>query len=263
MRVFVIGALLINTTVARAQHSSSGQGDETTGTGYQTPQPVPGATVATAERKPEQPPSITAERYDEDYSYLRDPHNRTGAWWEALKYVPLTDSGTSYLTLGDELRLREERYWNNAFGSPPLPDDGPYLRYRQFPYADLHLGEQFRMFAQMMVAYGTRSEITKSPFTDQTGFEIGQAIVEWRQSLGDAGELFLRGGRQVFVYGSGRLINAGPNIRTRFDGGVVQWDVADAPHAFLLPEQHVPQAGLRAVASHQPLEHLVATRRAR
>jgi hypothetical protein len=64
------------------------------------------------------PPGLTNARVGEDYGYLRDPANRTGAWWEPSKFVPLDPSGTAYLTLGADLRLRYERYRENLWGGP-------------------------------------------------------------------------------------------------------------------------------------------------
>src|SRR5262245_43569015 len=58
----------------------------------------------------------TLLRYDEDYSYLRNPAKRTGAWWEPYKYIPLDINGTNYLTLGAELRYRQEEYRNFNWG---------------------------------------------------------------------------------------------------------------------------------------------------
>lgn len=55
-------------------------------------------------------------RYDEDYSYLRNPAKRTGAWWERCKYVPLSFSDDAYLSLGLELRFREEAYRQYNWG---------------------------------------------------------------------------------------------------------------------------------------------------
>ena len=34
------------------------------------------------------PPDFDNRRYTEDYSYLRDPNNWTGAWWERFKFNP-------------------------------------------------------------------------------------------------------------------------------------------------------------------------------
>ncbi len=173
-----------------------------------------------------QPPNLSTPRYDEDYLYLRYPQNRTGAWWEPLKYIPLDSRGWAYLTLGDETRLRYENYTNNEFGSATRPDEG-YFRFRDVPYADLHLGSDFRLFGQLITAYGDRSDITKNPFTDETGVDVLQAFAEWRMQIDEASNLMLRGGRQVISSGSSRLINAGPNIRLSFDGGRIRWENRD------------------------------------
>src|SRR5690349_14028196 len=134
-------------------------------------------TVAAQTNTPAQPPAIGPLRYDEDYSYLRDPKNRSGGWWERFKFIPLDDAGWAYVTLGDEERLRYERYWNNAFGSAVKPNED-YLRYRALPYADLHVGPHFRVFGQLQGAWSTRSELTKSPLTDETGLDLVQGFAD-------------------------------------------------------------------------------------
>jgi len=179
------------------------------------------ASAARAQTGPPEPPPFTPLRYNEDYSYLRDPALRSDAWWERLKYLPLDSQGWAWLSLGDEIRFRYERYWANNFGSGSKPDED-YLRYRQLPYVGLHLGADLTVFGQMQIAYGTREAAFKNPFIDETGFDVLQGFVEWRlPGTGDL-QLSARAGRQVLVFGSGRLINAGPNIRTSFDGGLVQ-----------------------------------------
>src|SRR5579859_2565526 len=57
------------------------------------------------------PPAHTALRYDEDYSYLKNPEVRTNLY-DKLKYIPLNKRGDWYLTFGGELRDRYE-YFNN------------------------------------------------------------------------------------------------------------------------------------------------------
>src|SRR3954467_10292768 len=51
-------------------------------------------------------------RYDEDYTYLRDPAKRSDVW-DPIKYIPLNDTGDSYLSLGGEARERYELYNND------------------------------------------------------------------------------------------------------------------------------------------------------
>lgn len=166
---------------------------------------------------------MTAIRADEDYSYLRDPAKRSGAWWEPLKYIPLNEAGDRYLTIGDEIRLRYEHFEDDAIGSPQQPDDD-YWRFRALPYADLHLGPRLRVFGQLMAAWSTRDEELKNPYTDETGVDLLQGFIDWRQPLADGDALTLRLGRQVLEYGNARLFSTGPNIRFSFDGGLLRWE---------------------------------------
>lgn len=164
------------------------------------------------------PPGLTNLRYTEVYSYLRDPAKRTGAWWEPFKYIPLDASGTSYLTLGAELRFREEAYWNVNWGEVPVDN---YQWYRILPYADLHLGPNVRLFGQMIGAWATGKE-TDVTGVDETGLELLQGFGELKLLLGDGADLTLRGGRQLLSYGSERLISLryGPNVLRSFDAGL-------------------------------------------
>ncbi len=170
-----------------------------------------------------EPPALTGVRVDEDYSYLRDPKNRSGAWWEPLKYIPLDRTGGRYLTLGDEHRLRYERFGNNEWGAGRRPDES-YWRYRMLPYADLRLGPRLRLFGQLQGAWSSRSEDLKNPFTDETGLDLVQGFGEYRIALSGQSVLTLRAGRQVLEYGAQRLISSGPNIRQACDGALVRWE---------------------------------------
>jgi hypothetical protein len=163
-------------------------------------------------------PGMTNPRYDEDYSYLANPRNRTGAWWEPFKYIPLDASGTNYITLGLELRLREEAYRNFDWGEVPVDN---YQWYRMLPYADLHLGTNLRMFGQGIGAWSTGKE-TPVTGVDATGIELLQGFADLKLSPTKDAELTLRGGRQLLSYGSERLISLryGPNVLRSFDAGL-------------------------------------------
>ncbi|WP_445504080.1 alginate export family protein [Microvirga sp. G4-2] len=191
--------------IPEAVAQSSGQGD-------------PSGEQSAAESPPS-PPELTNLRYTEDYSYLRDPSKRTGAWWEPFKFIPLDASGTSYLTLGAELRFREEAYWNFNWGEIPVDN---YQWYRVLPYADLHLGPNVRLFGQMIGAWVTGKE-TPVTGVDQTGFELLQGFAEFKLPLSEGADLTLRGGRQLLSYGTERLISLryGPNVLRSFDAGLV------------------------------------------
>jgi Alginate export len=175
---------------------------------------------AVAQGKQEPPPFDNA-RYPEDYSHLRDPANRTGAWWEAYKAIPLNADGSRYVSFGAELRARYEGYLNNQWGDAPEPNDG-YGLFRIMPFADLHLGPNLRLFGHLIGAWAVDLEPQPGP-ADQTSFDTLQAFVQARYPA-DFGSLTLQGGRQMMAYGVERLIGYrfGPNVPQSFDGGLTR-----------------------------------------
>jgi hypothetical protein len=170
---------------------------------------------------PVAPPAFTTTRYNEDYSYLAQSTARSGAWWEAHKYIPLGDNPEVYLSTGTEFRLRREIYVNRLWGGAADPDDGRNLA-RVLPYADLHLGPSVRAFAQLSVAY-VGGASTPETSVDQTAIDLGQAFLELSVPLSTSGSerLAVKGGRRQMAFGIGRVIAARyvPNVLQSFDGG--------------------------------------------
>src|SRR5580704_12425084 len=65
---------------------------------------------------PSTPSSYQMLRFDENYSDLANPANRTD-WFDPIKYIPLRTADPSwYLTFGGELRERFEGNYNPNFG---------------------------------------------------------------------------------------------------------------------------------------------------
>jgi hypothetical protein len=50
-------------------------------------------------------PTYKLLRYDEDYSYLKDPDRRTD-FWDPIKYIPIGDREGWYVSFGAQLRPR-------------------------------------------------------------------------------------------------------------------------------------------------------------
>lgn len=200
--------------------SPSGTGVQTGGGG------APGAEPAGASR-PDAPalPAISTYRYDEDYAVLRNASPAQDAdplSLAPLKYMPLGDGGPSYLTLGSEFRLRYEFYGNNLWGQGPQ-DDGGYLWGRAMPYADLHVGPNFRAFGQLIAAFEWGDEAGVSP-PDEDRLDLLQGFVDVRVPVADDASLLLRPGRQLLRYGSERLIGVryGPNVPQPFDAALAR-----------------------------------------
>ena len=96
---------------------------------------------------PSPPPAYQMLRFDENYSCLANPANRTD-WFDPIKYIPLrTNDPSWYLTFGGELRERFEGNYDPNFGIGGVGSDS-YLLQRITLLTDLHLGERVRFFAE-------------------------------------------------------------------------------------------------------------------
>ncbi|UGV26818.1 hypothetical protein E0H22_14685 [Rhodopseudomonas boonkerdii] len=163
----------------------------------------------------ERAPTLTNERYVEDWSYLADPSRRTGHWTEPFKYIPLDEHGLVYLTTGMEARSRYEGYTNVNWGSAP---NDSYIWHRFMPYADLHAGK-VRLFTQPIFSEITGTDRPVRP-VDTTGADMLQAFGEIEMDVGDRTALRMSAGRKLMSLGAGRFIDTryGPNVPQAFDG---------------------------------------------
>ncbi len=175
------------------------------------------ARAAVDSEPPPAPPPFKLLRYDENYSYLRDPARRSD-YLDAIKFIPLTTNGDWYLTLGGEIRERYEYFHNSSWGRGPQDDNG-YLLQRYMVHADAHLGDYLRVFTQFKSSLEDGRNGGPRP-TDRDDFDLSQAFLDMRFPLSEAGSLTLRAGRQELAYGSYRLVSSreGPNVHLNFDG---------------------------------------------
>jgi hypothetical protein len=207
---------------------------------------LPAAPAAAETTEAWQAPTLTITRFDEDWSRLADPANRTGRWTETFKYIPL--GADAYLTTGIELRARNENYDNNLWGSAAAPDDS-YLWIRVVPHADLHVG-RLRAFVQPIAAYAVGVAPSAGPI-DQTRVDLLQGFVDLRlgdAATGDAGDetgVTLRAGRQMLSLGTERLIGTryGPNVPLAFDGFRALVSLGGATVSLLAVKPVQPGAG--------------------
>ena len=174
-------------------------------------------------------PKFNQSRYEENYRFLKDPANRTD-FFDSLKYIPLNDSESNYLTLGGETRQHFEFIDNNNWGQGSQDSNGYYLQ-RYLAHADLHLGERVRLFGQLMS--GVETGRNGGPRgVDKDSLDVNQGFVDVQLWKDSGRALSLRAGRQEIIFGSRRFLNyrERPNLRLSHDAvmGILnagKWDL--------------------------------------
>jgi hypothetical protein len=169
------------------------------------------------------PSSYSIERWDEDYSYLRERSARTDPF-DAIKYVPLGRSGDDYLSFGGQARERYDYFNNLNFGEGPQDEDGFRLT-RLLAHVDAHFGPNVRAFLQLDSSLANDRFGGPRP-GDADDFDIQQAFADVKLALGDSASATLRVGRQELIYGAQRLISPSDwsNVRRTFDGAKVSFE---------------------------------------
>jgi hypothetical protein len=167
-------------------------------------------------------PAITSNRWAEDWSVLSDPALRTQPLDE-LKYIPFyaTDPKT-YVSLGANLRERFETNNAPSFGVGKTPGDS-YLLQRLQMHADVHLNENWQIFAQLEdVRAIDKASISSA---DQNQLDVRLAFVAYTNTFAD-GTFKARVGRQDFAFDLQRFVSSrdGPNVRQSFDAVWADWE---------------------------------------
>lgn len=179
---------------------------------------------ALAQEKPvPQPPKYSPLTFNEDYSYLKDSSLKADPF-DGIKYMPLTDDGSVFLTLGGQARYRYEYYNNFGFGGTVPQDDDGYHLLRVMGSADLHVTPYFRVFMQLIAATNEGRDPGPRAGIDEDDLDFHQAFAEFMLPVGD-GKISVRGGRQNLLYGKQRLISPldWTNTRRTFDGGLISY----------------------------------------
>jgi hypothetical protein len=104
----------------------------------QTPQLLPPGPI-----NPERPPLAPVDQSDENFTFLRNPAERTD-FWDPIKYIPLNQSGEFYLTFWFENRSEYEWFQNEMWGQGKQTISGYWLQ-RVIPAASLTLGSHIRL----------------------------------------------------------------------------------------------------------------------
>lgn len=159
-------------------------------------------------------------RYDEDYSALKDS-SRT--FYNRLKYLPLSQSGRTYVSFGGELRAELDRAKHEDWGAMNAGRNIFLLQRYQW-HADLHLSDRIRIFGQLRSGLENGRKNGPRPI-DEDQLNIQNLFIDLIPYKGLDSRMTIRLGRQELQYGSGRLLDVreGPNLRLYFDGAKVAY----------------------------------------
>ncbi len=189
----------------------------------------PDAARAETEPPPARPGFRTL-RFEEDWSVLAEREALPSRdLFDPLKYIPLRDDGSSWLSLGGQLRGRMEGWSGFLFGDPPggAQPNAAFLLGRILFHADLHLHPGLRIFAQARSALSTNPPVFGGlRIVDNNEIDLQNGFLELS---GEPWELplTLRLGRQELLFGRQRLVSPldWSNSRRTFDLASLELDL--------------------------------------
>ncbi len=154
-------------------------------------------------------------RYEEDYSILQQDSSKN--WYTATKFKALSKNGSTYLSMGGDIRYQYQRFTNENWGESAKDKDG-FILTRYLAHADFHAGKHFRTFVQLQSSFANGKATPPSP-VDENQLDLHQAFADIVFTGRPAQALTIRVGRQELLYGSQRLVAVrdGPNNRQSFD----------------------------------------------
>ncbi len=167
---------------------------------------------AASARAAEQPP-FKLVRSDEDYGYLRaTPPTSAG---DRLRFMPLDDTGSAYLSLGGEARIRLDTIDAPRFGVAGEQADTFGLARFLFS-ADLRLSPAVRIYGELGLHRDLDKTDPPAP-SDRDGLDAQLLFADLRPS----DDWRFRLGRQELTFNAAQRfisVREGPNIRQAFDG---------------------------------------------
>lgn len=158
-------------------------------------------------------------RWVEDWSGLCNDPDKNKDWFNKLKYIKLNDSGSIWLSLNGNERLRYVFDSRPYMGFANKKNSNRFLL-RSFYGADLHAGSHVRAYVELIngAAGGVRQ------FGYQTGYQrsrinLQQGFLELKANMLGA-KMGVMGGRQFFIDGPPSMISPREltNVRQSWDG---------------------------------------------
>ena len=178
----------------------------------------------------------SALRFNEDWSTLKGVDlSQTDDFWDRLKFIPLTEDQSVWLSFGGQARLRLEYFDQFQWGASQPKQSDVYLLSRLRWSGDLHVTPYFRFYAEgksaLVPVNRDLQGRNSTAFYDQNS--LFNAFADIMIPFGEQANATLRGGRQELLFGSQRLVGPGDftQVPHTFDGvqTIVQiggWTVA-------------------------------------
>ncbi|MCQ8242333.1 alginate export family protein [Rhizosaccharibacter radicis] len=164
-------------------------------------------------------------RWAEDWRALRDPANRVDPF-DALKFIPFTDDKTVYLTLSGETRVRNW-FETRPFLGQQKPDDSGRFTFRNLYAADLHVGNHFRVYAELINGDAAGWNGYGYNASYRTRLDLQQIFGEFKARVAGARTGVILG-RQQFLDAPNYVLFARetPNVPLSWNGGraYAVWD---------------------------------------
>src|SRR4051812_15315081 len=176
--------------------------------------------------RPAEPLSLRGPKYglhswEDDFSYLEGPPDSYKPDpFDPIKWIKIDKDWR--LSLGGELRWREEFQTNRTFGANNPAEDSFGL-YRAWLHADLHYSKLARFFVETIEA-GYHDLDLPQQANQVNRWDIHQLFADVN-ILGEDCPLTLRFGRQTVSFGRQRLVEKSNwgNVGKKFDGVRLMW----------------------------------------
>ena len=168
------------------------------------------------EAAPVTAPKYNNLRFNEDWKGFEGGDDK----WDSIKFIPLNDEGSNYLSLGGQVRLRNEIWGDFGFNDASAADD-TFTQLRLRFHGDLHIGEHFRAFVEVKSSHMTDRDLPGSRrASDVDTLDLQNAFIDVNFSPGEKADLTFRGGRQELSFGKQRLVSPldWSNTRRTFEG---------------------------------------------
>ncbi|MFC3580843.1 alginate export family protein [Sphingomonas hylomeconis] len=174
-----------------------------------------------AGRGPKIGPLFYLIRHAEDWRFLASPKAKRDRF-SALKYIPLSEDGDTFLTLSGDQRSRF-----NFSSRPGLNDatDRHEFMLRTAVGADLHIGPALRLYGQIQSAQIFGRNESPHIAIQQNDLIVQELFAEVQVPVAD-GKARIMLGRQEFFDGPRFIISPreNPNIRVSMNGARVSMD---------------------------------------